>query len=240
MKNLLTFTLLIICLSVFGSNDGFEGNDEFGRNEYGLGGWGFKAGLNIATIGGDIGMGAGLENKYGLNISYFNSNPITTDITFEWGVQYSMKGALSSYEYEYYNEIERSESTLNFQYIELPMSFKFTIPTQSLFSPFFSFGAVPGFNIKSTSDRDYYYYYYDDWDGTEYEINDSSSEDITDEVNPFEFGFMFGGGIAIPTQSGKFLIDIKYNYGMTNIPDETSFEMINKVWLLSLGYEFSK
>ena len=85
-----------------------------------------------------------------------------------------------------------------------------------------------------------YYYYYDSGSGYEEEESYSDSEDITDEVSDFEFGLIFGGGVKIPLQTGKLLIDIRYDLGLTNIIDDSQFAMTNKVWILSLGYEFSK
>ncbi|MCK4978982.1 MAG: PorT family protein [Candidatus Delongbacteria bacterium] len=233
----ITIILLVICYAVFGQEE------ELNDNKLSIGSWGFRSGFNIATIEVEN-FNSGLGSKYGFSFNFFSDNPISPGITFEWGVQYSMKGAFDSYEYEdeWGDSVEResSESSLILNYIECPALFKIIIPTDSNFDIYVNAGAVSGFNISAKTESEYYYYYYDSGSGYEDEESYSNSEDITDEVSDFEFGLIFGGGVKIPLQTGKLLIDIKYDLGLTNIIDDSQFNMTNEVWLLSLGYEFSK
>ena len=233
MKKLIV-VLFVLCSVIYGQEEIIS---SFNR-----GGWGIKAGLNIASV--DIeSFGSGFGSLYGFNFNFFNETPFSPALTFEWGLQYSMKGASSSDSYRDewggYIEEETYESKLILQYIECPILFRMHLPTQSSFDIYINTGILPGFNIQSDYEEDYYYYYNDGL-GFEEEESYTDSEDITDEVKDFEFGLLFGGGVKIPTNSGSVLIDIKYDMGLTNIPDESGFEMTNEVWMLSLGYQFSK
>ena len=233
--NKVLFLLLILNVILFGQD--YYSTQELGLGSVGNNGWGFKAGMNIANVGGDdVNSSDDIDDKYGFNFSVFSEKAINPNVSFQWEIQYSEKGWSNSYEDSDWDYEESSEFVLSLHYLEVPLLFKYTITSSSQFMPYFNMGGVLGFNISGKTEYDYYYYY-DDVSMT-WEDSDSGSEDITDEINPFEFGLLFGGGVKIPTQTGKLLIDIKYNFGLTNIPDDEDFSISNRVWLLSLGYQF--
>ena len=229
--------LLFFILNIVIYGQDHSPSQDLGINSGSNNGWGFKAGLNIAKVGGDdVHSSDDVDNKYGFNISIFSERSINPNVSFQWEIQYSAKGWNVFYEDFDSNSEQRNESSMSLNYIEVPLVFKFYPKLNPQFMLYFNMGGVLGFNVSAKYEYDYYYYYDDG--STVFEDSDSGSEDISDEVEPFEFGLLFGAGFKIPTQTGNLLIDFKYNFGMTNIPDESNYEISNRVFLLSLGFQF--
>ena len=67
--------------------------------------------------------------------------------------------------------------------------------------------------------------------------NDNPEEDFKDEVEPIDFGVVFGGGL----QAGNFLIDARYNLGLRNLmknADSDSIKITNRGISLMAGWKF--
>jgi hypothetical protein len=67
-----------------------------------------------------------------------------------------------------------------------------------------------------------------------------SEDDITDEVNRFQYGLVFGGGLEIAIASMNFLVEGRYSLGLSNLiknpsPGETA-KSTNI--LILIGYKF--
>jgi len=205
--------------------------------------WGIKGGINFAKLSGDHIEESMTEFNKGIVIGMFAERVVNETLSVQWEFLYTMKGVSESY-HEYdsdvYYEYEYSvENNINLNYIEIPVSFRFKLPTQSGFIPCFYAGGSVGFNVASEVEYDYdYYEYYDDGSNYyEYSESDSGTHDI-DNIKELETGLIFGAAVKFPLQNGSLLFDGRYNYGLSTIINEGDANIYNRVWSLTLGYGF--
>ena len=109
-----------------------------------------------------------------------------------------------------------TDVSFKFDYVDIPVLFKYTMPGESA-RPYFLFGPSVGFNINSERSAD------------------GQSEDL-DTVASTDFGLVFGIGANFQ----KFLIEGRYDLGLSNINDDDTDPRIrnNTVFQLMLGYGF--
>jgi hypothetical protein len=178
--------------------------------------YGVVAGLNLASMGGDIGdeldesrMGfmAGGAVEFGLSPA-FSIRP---------EIVYTQKGAKVSE--------GDDEFRLKSSYIEVPVLAKYSIPMQGSVRPHLMAGPAVAFNTGCTI-----------------EIEIGGSEDSGDceegglEFKSVDFGMVFGVGVDIQA----FSLGIRYDLGLTDAPDDDSISGKNKVLSFVAGYTFGR
>jgi len=69
---------------------------------------------------------------------------------------------------------------------------------------------------------------------------ESYSADFKDYVKDTDFGLTFGIGLGKKIGSGKLVLDVRYDLGLTNIGEDMQEgqSVKNKSWLFMLGYYF--
>ncbi len=89
-----------------------------------------------------------------------------------------------------------TDVTIKLDYIDIPILFKYTIAGESA-TPYFLFGPSIGINVTSEFS------------------SDDASVDIGDFITSTDFGLVFGVGVNIQ----KFLMEVRYDLGLSNIWD---------------------
>jgi hypothetical protein len=205
--------------------------------------WGIKGGINFAELKGDHFNDP--ENTYntGIVIGLFSEKPVNDSFSIQWELLYTMKGVSMNFTEKDSNEFSEStleyEATLNLNYIEIPVSFRFKMPAGSGFVPSFYAGGSAAFNVSAIGSYKYSYYeYYDDGsEFYEYTQNDSGSEEV-ENINDLELGLVFGLGLNIPIENGQLLFDVRYNYGLSTVFDDGGSKSYNRVLSLTAGFGF--
>ncbi|MBN2858332.1 MAG: PorT family protein [Candidatus Delongbacteria bacterium] len=205
--------------------------------------WGIKGGINFAELKGDHFNDP--ENTYntGIVIGLFSEKPVNDSFSIQWELLYTMKGVSMNYTEKDSDEFSEYtleyEATLNLNYIEIPVSFRFKMPAGSGFVPSFYAGGSAAFNVSAIGSYKYSFYeYYDDGSTSfETEISESESQEV-DNVNDLELGLIFGLGLNIPLENGQLLFDVRYNYGLTTVFDDGESKIYNRVLCLTAGFGF--
>jgi hypothetical protein len=114
------------------------------------------------------------------------------------------------------NELSFNESTLRFYTIELPVLARFH------FGEFYmNAGPSIAYNLKGTSKID----------GV---TTDLSFNNSGEGFKLFDAGVQVGGGYMFHIKDKRLALDIRYNYGLTNISH--SKEMYNRSFMISMNY----
>ena len=182
-----------------------------------------KAGLNIASIGGDdadqILNGQSLDSKTGFAGGVFFMYQFSKMFAIQPEAYYTMKGAT-------YKE-DGGELTISLDYIEIPILMKLIIPIDdSNIRPSIFVGPVIGFNTTAKS---------------KIEINGESFEnDFKDDTKSTEFSLAFGGGIGFMVGKNELGADIRYILGLSTF-DESSdpWDLKNNVINFNVYFGFS-
>lgn len=191
--------------------------------------YGAKAGLNLATLSGDI---EDLNSKIGFHIGAFAEIKFTEKFSFQPELLMSTQGAKYEYsESEIFGGTEfgfSEESNLKLTYLNIPLMAKYY--ATSKFS--LEVGPQIGFLVSAKED----YEYVETIDG---DVDYSESEDgidVKDNFKSIDFGMNFGLGYNF---TDNVSAGIRYNLGLSNIlEDSGDFEAQNSVFQLSLGYRF--
>ena len=100
---------------------------------------------------------------------------------------------------------------IKFDYLDIPVLLKYTVAGESA-TPYFLFGPSLGFNMSAKVD----------------------DVDIKDNVSSTDFGLVFGLGVNIQ----KFLLEVRYNLGLTDIDEYPDSNVKNSVIGILAGYTF--
>ena len=182
-----------------------------------------KAGLNIASIGGDdadqILEGQSLDSKTGFAGGLFFTYQFSNMFAIQPEAYYTMKGAT-------YSE-SGADLTISLDYIEVPILVKFIIPIEgSAIKPSIFAGPSIGFNMTAKSKVEF--------DG------ESQENDFKDDTKSTEFSLAFGGGVGFPVGNGELGVDIRYILGMSTFDDSSDpWDLKNNVINFNLYYGFS-
>lgn len=189
--------------------------------------YGAKAGLNLATLNGDV---EDAKSLIGAHLGGFVEIKINEKFSFQPELLYSIQGAKS--EEILWNDgftVEKINNKFKLGYMNIPLMLKYHVKQGF----FVEFGPQVGFLISAKNDYDYTEYYVSD--GEVY-ISESDSEDIKDKFKSIDFGMNFGLGYNF---TDNVSAGIRYNLGLSNIlEDSGDFEAQNSVFQLSLGYRF--
>ena len=185
---------------------------------------GIKAGLNIAGHSGDD-TDEHHKNLMGAAFGGFLQYNVAEQFAIQPEVLYMMKGA----------EWEDGDDTWKgkYNYLEVPILFKFLIPTQGSVQPNIFVGPSVGFLLSANEEWDY--------------EGETGDEDVKDYLKSTDVGLAFGAGAAFTMGQGQLMLDVRYTMGMTKIyeaeanevdPDAGEPEIKSKAISFMVGYGF--
>ena len=186
---------------------------------------GVKGGLNIAYLRGDDVDDEAIDSRMGLAVGGF----VIYSVNEMFAVQpevlvYTQKGA----------KVEKSEgagsikSTIILDYVEIPILARVIIPVEGNVKPSLLLGPALGIQLRAKNK----------WEYKLAEGSDSGEDDLED-IRSTDFGFVFGGGVALDIGASALTLDARYTLGLTII-DATEHEddIKNGVISLMVGYSF--
>lgn len=161
---------------------------------------GIRGGLNFANLNNVDGSEARTGFMAG---AYFNFKVPMSPVSIQPEVLYSQKG------------YEAGGTSVNLDYIEVPVLAKFGFMTAGPVSPNVYFGPYFAFNINAEAE------------GT------LISGNIDDSIKDTDFGVVVGGELDI----SKFNVGVRYNAGLTKIAEDDS-DGKNGVFSIVAGINF--
>ncbi|MGO1752571.1 MAG: porin family protein [Psychroflexus sp.] len=199
--------------------------------------FGAKAGVNFATLTGDV---DDASTKVGLHVGGVAEYMINEKLSLQAELLYSMQGAKNEYtetnSFNDYSEIYSEEATYKLNYINLPVMAKY------FFTDNFSVIAGPQISFLTSAKADFDEVYTITTGGsTTVETESISDLDIKDALKSIDFGLNLGLGYKL---DNGLNFEARYNLGLMNIDDspteagdpETSIK--NGVIQVSLGFMF--
>ncbi len=186
---------------------------------------GFRGGLNSATqrVSGDPGFD--IKSRTTFHLGGIVSIGIQETFALQIEGVFSEKGFA----------FEGIDFTAAFElsYLQIPILAKVIVPTppNSPLTPHFFAGPNLGFelscNLTAESKRD--------------GVSGSGGCDESGlETKGFDFGLLFGGGLSIGTGPVAFLVDVAFDFGLSNINDNpaSSGTVRNRTFMASVGLMF--
>jgi hypothetical protein len=186
-------------------------------------GVGGDLGFNISTMVSDIaGFDTGKKSRNGLlmgGVLVLNFNEY---LAMQPEVRYSMKGFRSKTT----QGAAWSETKYNYDYLEIPIYLKFSIPTGIGFGPHFMAGPVFGLKLSSNYD-------YNDSNGQ------TQSGTIADQKS-IDFGLGFGAGGHYDFGAHGVMLNFIYNLGLTNVNGQPGgADVSNRCLSIVAGYIYT-
>ena len=176
-------------------------------------GYGVKGGLNLATLSFDPDAGADFGFRPGVVLGGFVSIPMGPRLTIQPEGLFSQKGGNASE--------EGVDAWIRFDYLEVPVLVQYAVTSSSTNTFNVFAGPSLAFKLKARS-------------GAEFG-DDSFDEDISEETETFDFGIVFGAGVNF----GRFSVDGRYTFGLSNINKDTEEGKIkNRTLAFLAGYRF--
>jgi len=175
--------------------------------------FGVKAGMVFAGISDTPVFIDGISDwensmRKGLMGGIFMNYEVAGSFSIQPELLFVMKGFELSYSDS--DEDLDIDVTGKFNYIEIPLLARFSIPVEGAFSPWFCFGPSFGFNISHDVEGDF------SFGGSP---RQDISGDFDDVTKKNEFSLIIGGGFEYPFGKGTLTFDIRYELGLTKIID---------------------
>ncbi len=208
--SLVAMTLLLVSLL---ASPGFSGIKFGVKGGFSLADLTFKPEITNSPFTNKAGAVGGISLNVGL-CSFFSLQP---------EVLYVQKGTKGS------DTVEGVEITGKYEvdYIEVPLLLNFSFAKEgSSFVPSVYAGPYAGLNARAKMKMS--------------SGGESYSADFKDYVKDTDFGLTFGIGLGKKIGSGKLVLDVRYDLGLTNIGEDMQEgqSVKNKSWLFMLGYYF--
>lgn len=180
--------------------------------------FGLKAGLNLATLQGDV---SNPSMRPGALFGVTAEFRISDKFSIQPELLYSMQGVVEDVNEDLFGEIISGEGTTKLDYLNLP------ILAKTKLSKGFTVEVGPQIGLLLSAKIKY--------DMTYQGENISGTEDISKEVKSVDFAFNAGFGYELP--SGVFFQG-RYSLGLSNIYDgDDDVEAKNGVLQFSIGYK---
>jgi Outer membrane protein beta-barrel domain len=174
--------------------------------------FGFKAGLNNSTLGGDDADISGKKSNTGFNFGVMAAIPLSTHFVFQPEIMYSANQGME------FRPTTTSETNYNLNYVNIPLMLKYkSMGFYGEAGPYFGFLTSGNIKTKTSS--------------TTTEI------DIKDTFDGTDMGVALGTGYVMKSGLG---LGVRYNMGLQNIYDATTPELKNRYWQVNLIYILAK
>ena len=172
--------------------------------------YGLKAGMNFANVAIDADEAPSPDGRVGVLAGMFATIPMPWRLTLQPEAIYTVKGA--SFEFE------GLETNYIVDYVEVPVLARFRV----LKSAYVLAGPSMAFRVRARNRIAF--------GGSTEEI------DLDADVETFDLGVVGGVGIDI----GRWLVDARYTYGVSDTDKDTSDEVKihNRAFSLSAGFRF--
>jgi len=174
---------------------------------------GVKGGMNLSNFSGDLDH---TSTKVGFNAGLVIDIDLPlTNLGLTTGVEFTTKGAKIDKKHLMNTD---KDVTFNAMYLQLPIHANYKISvapaTKVVFhaGPYFAYGI--GGKTKIDGDK------YDTFDD--------------DNMKRFDFGLGLGAGVQV----WKFGVDLGWDFGLTNISDDSDISVKNRNAYLSVSYRF--
>lgn len=218
MKTILKTSLLVISLLV-----GVVANAQDTPLTFGV-----KAGVNLSNFGGDV---KDSDAKVGFNVGLTVDYALTQDVFLMSGLEFTTKGAKSSYEEDFEVAKASVTETVNAMYLQLPIhiGYKFDVSEGLKLNihagPYLAYGIGGKAKIKYKGDI--------------------AGVDLSQENGEVDFfgkdrakEFDFGLGLGVGAEFGKIGVGLGYDLGLVNLSRESDYKITNMNAYLSVGYKF--
>ncbi len=182
--------------------------------------WGIKGGMvwaNLDMSGNDV---MELDKKTGFAGGLFFKFSLLNILMLQPEVYYTQKGA----EKEYTSGDGIESSSVNLDYIEVPILLKLGIFSLPMIHPHLLGGPVFSFLTRAKSKYTF--------------MGQTQEEDIKDQFKNNDTGFVVGAGIDFNLVFGTILVDFRYIKSSDNIyngEDGENIDVKNEVYMLSVG-----
>ena len=98
----------------------------------------------------------------------------------------------------------------SFDEISLPLLLKFNLPLPgNLPSVYLLGGAEIAYLVQSKVKYTIFV--------PDYDVQETGTEDIKENINQIDYGAIFGGGIALPVGGVRIFLEARYHLGMANL-----------------------
>lgn len=182
--------------------------------------FGVKGGVNVANLSFDPEDEGSPDSRTGLVLGVVVTQPIRNRFGLQIEGLYVQKGAKDEFSEEGLN----FKSTFKLDYIEIPVLANIALTSSDQVK--FSVLAGPSFAFNVNAEIE------EEFDGEE------ETTDIGDDVKAYDVGFALGGAV----QTGQFLIDARYTWGLVNINDDPDDDqkVKNKGFMFTVGWLFGR
>lgn len=196
--------------------------------------WGVKAGANYSTLSGN--EGGETDYLLGLHAGILAEIMINPQFALQPELLYSMEGAESSFSFTEEDMSFSSEQKIKLGYLQFPVMLKYFVTDG------FSLQAGPqlGYLLSAKNEYKFSSNFSEEWD-----MDESGTENIREELKKVSFGVNFGFGYEF---ENNLFLQARYHLGVADIdntqeePDpefEIDFPNIkNSSFQLSVGYQF--
>jgi len=179
--------------------------------------FGLKSGLNISNFYGND--AEGLDSKLGFVGGFFISYQSKNLFILQPEVSYTTKGATA--------KIESVDFTLAYDYIEIPILFKFEFPLADNpnIKPAVFAGPFVAFKTKAKIIAS---------------ANGETEEEDVKNVAPRDYGFQIGGALGFNLGKYELGFDVRYILGITSVDTSVNnFDIKNRVLNFNLYFCFA-
>lgn len=182
-----------------------------------VGGFGAKAGVNLASLSGDD-IDGDINSRVGLYLGVYYEHFLSEQFSVQPELLYSMQGATGEESGNIEGMSYSAESTLKLDYINVPVMAKY-YPMPQLF---LQAGPQFGFNISAKSKY-------------EVTINGETESDEGDleDMKSLELGLGFGAGYKFLDNAG---VEARYVIGLSEVAEDADVK--NSVFQVGLFYGF--
>jgi opacity protein-like surface antigen len=183
-------------------------------------GFGVKLGLTVTNFASEDAEDTpflNFENKLGFAAGGLASIPLSPMVSLQPEFMFVTKGA----------DVEVVGENLGYialNYLEVPVLLRVDVPVTGSVAPFIVAGPALGFVLSAR-----------------FVNNDGDTENLEDDIDDLDLGFILGGGLGIPLSSGGlFEIEVRYEHGLSDINDDRDFDvdMKNRAFFILGGYRF--
>lgn len=177
---------------------------------------GVKAGVNFANLSFDADEAdVSFDQRTGFVGGLFVVWPAGGPIALQTEVLYSQKGA----------KIEEGSAsgTIKLDFIEIPILLRASSAPSSGGASFHVFGGPSlGFRVRARGESTF--------------EGQTEEEDLDDEVESFDFGLVAGAGLEV----GRFVLDGRYTWGLSNLnkEDQEDVKIRSRVFSVMAGVRF--
>jgi hypothetical protein len=170
---------------------------------------------------GGADVGSGSQTYTGWIAGGFVALPLGPGFAIRPEVFYVHKGAVGA------GEPGEGTITIRLPYVEVPVLLNYTIPIPGpgIVSPHLYAGPSVAFRTECKVKVS---------DPTNIPYQGCDVGDPNPDIKRTDFGLTFGGGIGV----GRAIIDVRYDLGLTKIPDTANTDVKNRTFYLLAGWTF--